>query len=135
MADGDVFTFVQKRGATKQRTAFGVGGAVGAAIGATGATSEGVEDPGDLLGPSGLGHLAIVGDEIVLTKAKGGLKHKPTDEVLVRAPRDTVGAASLDGKLLMGILALDFVDGSHWEFDVPRQYKKSATQFAQTLGG
>ena len=38
-------------------------------------------------------------------------------------------------KMLMGILAVDFVDGLRWEFDVPRQYKKSATEVAQVLNG
>ena len=102
MAEESVSTFVQRRGATKQRSAFGVGGAVGAAIN---------------------------------TGSKGGLKHKATEEVLIRLPRDTVKAASFDGKMLMGILAVDFVDGSRWEFDVPRQYKKSATEVAQVLNG
>ena len=133
----DVSTFVQRRGATKSRSAFGVGGAVGAAINTskTSDSSPGDIDPAELLGNQGLGHFAVGGTEIVLSKAKGGLKHKPTDEVLARVPRDSVKSASFDGKMLMGILAIDFTDGRRWEFDVPRQYKKSATEVAQALSG
>jgi hypothetical protein len=138
MAEESVSTFVQRRGATKQRSAFGVGGAVGAAIN-TGSKGDGANsdqvDPGELLGSQGLGHFAVENTEVVISKAKGGLKHKATEEVLIRVPRDTVKAASFDGKMLMGILAVDFVDGSRWEFDVPRQYKKSATEVAQVLNG
>ena len=135
----EVSTFVQRRGATKQRTGFGVGGAIGAAINTSkkGEGSSGDRgDPGELFGTNGIAKFSVDSTEVTIFKAKGGFpKPKPTDEVLVTARRDEIKSASFDGKMLMGILAVDFVDGSRWEFDVPRQYRKSASEVAQALGG
>ena len=135
----EVSTFVQRRGATKSRTGFGVGGAIGAAINTT-KKDEGSSgdrgDPGELFGVNGIGKFSVGDGEVTIFKGKGGFpKPKATDEVLATARRDEIKSASFDGKMLMGVLVVEFVDGSRWEFDVPRQYRKSATEVAQALGG
>jgi hypothetical protein len=123
--------FVQARGATKRRVSFGLGGALGAAVGSVGKTAAG--DPGEALGLNALGHLAVAGDHVVLSKAKNGLKPKPTDEVLLSVPRAAVQRAGLERKTLMGVLTIEFDDGSAWEFDVPRAHMKGADALASEL--
>jgi hypothetical protein len=60
---------------------------------------------------------------------------KISDEVLASAPRAEVASADLDQGTLLSHLKIVFTGGVVWEFDIPKQAKKSAQAFTRALGG
>ncbi|HZE05531.1 MAG TPA: hypothetical protein VE127_09930, partial [Solirubrobacteraceae bacterium] len=54
-------------------------------------------------------------------------------KVLVRAPRDELTAADLDGGMMLSHLTIKFSNGAMWQFDVPRQARKDVRAVAREL--
>jgi hypothetical protein len=132
MGSGDLGTFVNRRGAISAAASAGVGGLVGAAMGAGQKGAGSSVDLGDEVG-----YLKVSPAAITLVKTKRSamaLKPKVTDEVIAEVQREDITASSLTKGKLISVFELGFSDGSRWEFDVARQYRKDAEQVAQALG-
>ena len=132
-------TFVNPKGMAKKMTASAAGQVVGGAAGSlaakltTGTAYEGVHDVPSF---GRVGYIAVTEGEIALVKTKTGLiKMKISDEVLARAPRTEVASAELDKGVMLSHLKIAFTNGVAWEFDVPKQSKKTAQEVVQALGG
>lgn len=82
-----------------------------------------------------VGYVAVSATEIAVVKTKAGLKMRPTDEALARAPRSELASASLDEGRMLSHLRLQFADGRLWEFDIPRSDKGTARAVVAALGG
>jgi hypothetical protein len=121
---------VMPRGATMGRAmnqgglaAGGLLGAAGGALAGGKAAKKGIAARADTPEFKGQALLALTDVEVALVKLKqGAISAKPT-EVLARAPRSEVTAATLDGGLVPK-LSITFADGSAWSMDVPRVVKK-----------
>jgi hypothetical protein len=123
-------TFVNPKGFTRTVTASVAGGAVGAAIGG----GSGGTDAAPKFGR--VAYVAASDREIALLKTKtGAFKMKVTDEVLARVPRSEIASTELDQGTLLSKLKIVFTDGGTWEFDIPKQAKKTAQGFVTALGG
>jgi hypothetical protein len=124
---------VNPRGFGKKASVGAIGGAVGA-VAATAVASR--SKASDVPAFGRVGYIAASETEVALIKTKSGaLKMKVTDEVLARAPREELRTVELkDGKLFSS-LRLQFVNGTVWEFDVPKIGKKNAKQLVAVLGG
>jgi hypothetical protein len=130
-------SFVSPKGLTKQLTAGAAGTVVGGAAGsmaahmATGGLQwDGAPDFGRV------GYVAVTAEEIAIVKGKSGLmKPKVGSEVIARAPRSEIAAVELDPGALKAALKVRFADGGHWEFEVPKIYRKTAQQVVRALGG
>jgi hypothetical protein len=124
---------VNPRGFGKKASVGAIGGAVGA-VAATAVASR--SKASDVPAFSRVSYIAASESEVALIKTKSGaLKMKVTDEVLARAPREELRTVELkDGKLFSS-LRLQFVNGTVWEFDVPKIGKKNARQLVAVLGG
>jgi hypothetical protein len=84
-----------------------------------------------------VGFLRVSPAAITLCKTKRSamaLKPKVTDEVIAEVQREDITASSLTKGKLISVFELGFSDGSRWEFDVARQFRKDAEQVAQALG-
>jgi len=83
-----------------------------------------------------VGYVAVSENEVALVKTKSGLmKMKISDQVLARAPRTEVASVELDKGVLLSHLKIVFANGVSWEFDVPKQGKKTAEEVVRALGG
>lgn len=83
-----------------------------------------------------VGYVAVSDSDVALVKTKTGpLKMKVGDEVLARAPRGEIAAAELDQGRLLSHLKITFTNGAIWQFDVPKQGKKTAQGVVRALGG
>ena len=124
---------VNPRGFGKKASVGAIGGAVGA-VAATAVASR--TNASDVPAFGRVGYIAASETEVALIKTKSGaLKMKVTGEVLARAPREELRTVELkDGKLFSS-LRLQFVNGTVWEFDVPKIGKKNAKQLVAVLGG
>jgi hypothetical protein len=124
---------VNPRGFGKKASVGAIGGAVGA-VAATAVASR--SKASDVPAFGRVAYIAASEAEVALIKTKSGaLKMKVTDEVLARAPRKELQTVELkDGKLFSS-LRLAFVNGTVWEFDVPKIGKKNAKQLVAVLGG
>jgi hypothetical protein len=71
---------------------------------------------------------------LVKTKS-GAFKMKVTDEVLARVPRSDIASSELDQGVLLSKLRIAFTNGVRWEFDIPKQAKKTAQGLVTALGG
>jgi hypothetical protein len=81
-------------------------------------------------------YVAASDSEIALVKTKSGaFKMKVTDEVLARVPRSDVASCELDQGRLLSKLEIVFANGVTWEFDIPKQAKKTAQGLVTALGG
>lgn len=132
--DAQAGTFVTRRGAVGAGAAGGMGGVVGAAI-AGRQHQKGAASAVDL--GTDLGYLTVMPSTVTLFKTKRslvGLKPKLTDDVLVEVPRSDVTSSSFKKGKIVSVFELVFNDGSYWEFDVPRQYRKDGAKVAQLLG-
>lgn len=126
--------FVQRRGAIRSTTMMaGVGGVAGALLaGRAGAKLTSPIPPG-LQG----GFLNVMPDSVVLYKQKKsllGFTPKPSDEVLGQSPRAQVTASGLKKGKIVNVFQIAFADGTGWEFDIHRRFRKDAEQVAQALG-
>ncbi|MFN2526394.1 MAG: hypothetical protein ABR505_09060 [Actinomycetota bacterium] len=132
---GIASVFVARRGSIGAGAAMGAGGLVGAAI-AVKMDKKGANSP--IAAGIGKGaFLTVMPDSLVLYNIKKNLmnfKPKRSDEVLGQVQRAQLTGSRLKKGKLVSILELDFSDGSAWEFDVPRQFRKDAEQVAQVLG-
>jgi hypothetical protein len=132
-------TLVNPKGLTKKVTASVAGGQVAGVVGnvgaslATGPAYAGAPDVPEF---GRVGYLAASDSEIALVKTKtGALKMKVTDEVLARVPRSDIASCELDQGALLSKLKIVFSNGVTWEFDIPRQGKKTAQGLVTALGG
>lgn len=134
-------TLVNPKGLTKKMTASVAGGVVGGAVGsfaAQMATGGGTPYAGAPEVPSfgRVGYVAVSENEVALVKTKTGLlKMKVSDEVLARVPRAEIESVDLDKGTLLSHLKIAFTNGVSWEFDIPKQAKKTAERVVETLGG
>ena len=60
---------------------------------------------------------------------------KVSDEVLARAPRGEIRSIELDQGRLLSHLTIAFDNGVRWQFDIPKQSKKTAQELVRALGG
>jgi hypothetical protein len=75
-------------------------------------------------------------DDASLVKTKtGAFKMKISDEVLARVPRSEVASVELDQGVLLSHLKIEFTNGVVWQFDVPKQAKRTAQGVTRALGG
>jgi hypothetical protein len=132
-------TFVNPKGLTKKMTASVAGAQVGGAVGSiaanviTGRKSGGAPEMPSF---GRVGYVAISENEVALVKTKtGALKMKISEEVLARVARTEVASAELDQGMLLSHLKITFSNGVAWQFDVPKQGKKTAQGVVRALGG
>lgn len=132
-------TLVNPKGMAKKMTASVAGGQVAGVAGnvaaslATGPAYAGAPDVPDF---GRVAFLAASEQELVLVKTKtGAFKMKLTDEVLARMPRSDIASSELDQGALLSKLKIVFASGATWEFDVPKQAKKTARGLVTALGG
>jgi hypothetical protein len=132
-------SLVNPKGLTKKMTASTAGSQIGGAIGSmaagaiAGRTSGAVAEMPSF---GRVGYVAVSDSEVALVKTKtGAFKMKITDEVLARVPRSEVAAVELDQGKLLSHLKIEFADGAVWQFDVPKQAKKTAQNVTRALGG
>jgi hypothetical protein len=132
-------SLVNPKGFTKKVTASAAGSEIGGAIGsiAAGVIAGGTSGATSEMPSFGrVGYVAVSEDEVALVKTKtGALKMKVTDEVLARAPRADVASVELDQGTLLSHLKIEFANGVVWQFDVPKQAKKTAQGVTRALGG
>jgi hypothetical protein len=132
-------TFVNPKGLAKKMTASVAGGQLGGIAGNLGAgaiTDRSSGAPPDVPSFGRVGYLAVTATEVALLGTKtGALKMKIGNNVLARAPKAEVMSAELDEGVLLSHLAIEFSNGARWQFDVPRQAKKSAREVARALDG
>ena len=132
-------TFVNPKGLAKKMTASVGGGQIGGIAGslATGAIADRSSGAAQDVPSFGrVGYLAVTATEVALLGTKtGALKMKIGNNVLARAPRAEVTSAELDEGVLLSHLTVEFSNGARWQFDVPRQGKKSAREVARALDG
>ena len=132
-------TFVNPKGLTKKMTASAAGSEVGGAIGNVAAnliTGRSSAATADMPSFGRVGYLAVSDDELALVKTRtGAFKMKISDEILARAPRSDVASVELDQGKLLSHLKITFSDGVTWQFDVPKQSKKTAQRVTRALGG
>jgi len=132
-------SLVNPKGLTKKVTASAAGSEIGGAIGnlaagvIAGRTSGAAAETPSF---GRVGYVAVSDDEVALVKTKtGAFKMKVTDEVLARAPRADVASVELDQGALLSHLKIEFANGVVWQFDIPKQAKKTAQGVTRALGG
>jgi hypothetical protein len=127
-------TMVNPRGFGKKAAVGAIGGVVGA-VAATAVASRSSK-ASDLPAFGRVGYLAASETEVALIKTKSGaLKMKVTDVVLTRAPRAELETVELKEGKLLSSMRMQFVNGTVWEFDVPKVGKKNARELVSALGG
>ena len=133
-SDARAGTFVARRGAIGAGAAMGAGGVVGA-LAASRQDKKGAASSVDL--GRDMGYLAVMDSTVTLFKTKKslvGLKPKMSDETLVEVPRSQVARSAFTKGKIVSVFELEFADGSNWEFDVPRQFRKDGEKVAELLG-
>jgi hypothetical protein len=129
-------TLVNPKGLTKKMTMSAAGGEVAGVVGnvaASMASRGGAQQVPDF---GRVGFLAASDSEIAIVKTKtGAFKMKVTDEVLARVPRSEISSSELDQGKMLSKLRIAFANGVTWEFDVPKQAKKTAQGFVTAIGG
>jgi hypothetical protein len=132
-------TFVNPKGMTKKATAAVTGQVAGGMVGtfaanmATGGAYSGTPEVPNF---GRVGYLAATDSELALVKTKtGAFKMKIGDEVLARVPRSEIASTDLDEGRMLSHLKIEFSDGVAWEFDIPKQAKKSTQELVRALGG
>ena len=130
-------TLVNPKGLTKKMTAATAGGEIGGAVGSLAASMiAGNDSVTDLPNFGRVGYVAASESEIALVKTKtGAFKMKVSDEVLARAPRGAIRSIELDQGKLLSHLTIAFDNGVRWQFDIPKQAKKTAQELVRALGG
>jgi hypothetical protein len=132
-------TLVNPKGLAKKMTKAAAAGVVGGAAGAFAnrmVSSDPYDGAPDVPEFGRVGYVTVSAEEIALLKTKtGAIKMKVTDEVLARVPRSQITSADLDKGALLSHLKIDFSNGVSWEFDVPKQGKKTALRVIEALGG
>jgi gas vesicle protein len=132
-------TFVNPKGLTKKMTASAAGSELGGAIGSVAANLIADRSSGaaaEMPSFGRVGYLAVSDSELALVKTKtGAFKMKISDEILARVPRADVASVELDQGRLLSRLKIAFSNGVTWQFDVPKQAKKTAQGLTRVLGG
>lgn len=124
--------FVRKKALSN--AGVGVGGAIGGVIGAAGDYVGSKTTPGsDAPDFKGLAYLAVTAEEVVLFKAKQGFRSPSVEQELARLPRAEIETSEFRSGYLSH-LKLNLRDGSNWEFEVQRAYKKQGVAVAGALG-
>jgi hypothetical protein len=116
---------VKRRGATRAGIGVAIGGMAGAAVASRrpkGTTP--LEDQ--------FAFVAVLADRVLLLKAKGAFRSKPTDIVLGQGDR-AFTTAYFTSTGSWGVFELSFADGTLWEFDVPRAGMRDARRIADLL--
>jgi hypothetical protein len=123
-------TFVARRGAAIAGGAASAG-LVGVAIAAK-QDKKGSDSP---LTMGQIGYLAVNAENLTLYATKrGAFKPKATDEVIGEVPRSAVTQSRYKKGSIASILEFDFSDGSRWEFDIGRIFRKDGEKVATMLG-
>jgi hypothetical protein len=132
-------TFVNPKGMTKKMTASVTGQVAGGMVGtfaanmATGGAYSGAPEVPNF---GRVGYLAVTDSDLALVKTKtGAFKMKIGDEVLARVPRSEIASTALDEGKLLSHLKIEFSNGVAWEFDIPKQAKKSTQGLVRALDG
>jgi hypothetical protein len=132
-------TFVNPKGLTKKMTASAAGSEIGGMIGSVAANVISGRSSGpaaDMPSFGRVAYLAASDSEVALVKTKtGAFKMKISDEVLAGAPRSAVASIDLNQGTLLSHLKIVFTNGVVWQFDIPKQAKKSAQTLTRALGG
>jgi hypothetical protein len=132
-------TLVNPKGMTKKVTASVAGGEIAGVAGnlaASMASGPAYAGAPDVPSFGRVAYVAASDSEIALVKTKSGaFKMKVTDEVLARVPRSDVASCELDQGRLLSKLEIVFANGVTWEFDIPKQAKKTAQGLVTALGG
>jgi hypothetical protein len=132
-------TFVNPKGFAKKTTAAVAGGKVAGAVGSLAAGAIAGRSAGstsDLPSFGRVGYVAVTQDDVALVKTKtGAFKMKVSDEVLARMPRAEISSVEFDEGKLLSHLSIAFTNGAVWQFDIPRQGKKTAQAVVQALRG
>jgi hypothetical protein len=132
-------TLVNPKGMTKKMTASVAGGEVAGMAGnlaaglATGPAYAGAPDVPNF---GRVAYVAASDRELALVKTKtGAFSMKLTDQVLARVPRSDIASSELAQGALLSKLKIVFANGVTWEFDIPKQAKKTAQGLVTALGG
>ena len=131
-------TLVNPSGYAKKATIHAAGRVVAgmaghlAATKAAGAETSGAPEVPDF---GRVGYLAVSASDVALVKTKAGWKMTPTDEVPARVPRTDVASSELAEGRLLSRLTIEFSNGVGWQFDIPRNDKKTARGVVEALGG
>jgi hypothetical protein len=132
-------TLVNPKGMTKKMTASVAGGQVAGVVGnlaaslATGPAYAGAPQVPNF---GRVAYVAASDREIALVKTKSGaFKMKLTDDVLARVPRSDIASSELAQGALLSKLKIVFTNGVTWEFDIPKQAKKTGQGLVTALGG
>jgi hypothetical protein len=132
-------SLVNPKGLTKKVTASAAGSQIGGAIGnvAAGVIAGRTSGAAAEMPSFGrVGYVAVSEDDVALVKTKTGtFKMKISDEALARVPRSEVASVELDQGVLLSHLKIEFTNGVVWQFDVPKQAKKTAQGVTRALGG
>jgi hypothetical protein len=132
-------TFVNPKVMTKKMTASVTGLVTGGMVGTFAANmARGGAYSGAPEVPSfgRVGYLAVTDSELALVKTKtGAFKMKIGEEVLARVPRSEIASTDLDEGRLLSHLKIEFSNGVVWEFDIPKQAKKSTQALVHALDG
>jgi len=127
------------KGLTNKVTASAAGSQIGGAIGNVGAGVIAGRTSGaaaEMPSFGRVGYVAVSEDDVALVKTKtGAFKMKISDEVLARVPRSEVASVELDQGVLLSHLKIELTNGVGWQFDVPKQAKKTAQGVTRALGG
>jgi hypothetical protein len=130
-------TFVSRKGLTKKVTSAAAGGQIAGLAGTLAASAianRGSHATPDLPDFGATGYVAISEQALALVKVKTGLMSpKVTNEVLASVPRSSIQSIDFDAGYLSS-LKIEFTDGKQWEFEIPRVFKKSATELVEALG-
>jgi hypothetical protein len=129
-------TLVNPRGYAKKTVARVAGREVAGMVGSVAAglaVRDGHAGVSDLPDFGRVGYVAVSATEVVVVKTKTGWKMRPTDQVLVRAPRSELISAELEEGRMVSHLRLRFSNGRLWEFDVPRSDKQTARAVVTAL--
>ena len=132
-------TLVNPTGMTKKVTASVAGGEIAGVAGnlaaslTTGPAYAGAPEVPNF---GRVAYVAASDSELALVKTKSGaFSMKLTDEVLARVPRSDIASSELAQGRLLSKLKLVFTNGVTWEFDIPKQAKKTAQGLVTALGG
>jgi gas vesicle protein len=132
-------TFVNPKGLTKKMTASAAGSEIGGAIGSVAANllaDRSSAGAAEMPSFGRVGYLAVTDSDLALVKTKtGAFKMKISDEILARVSRTELASVVLDQGKLLSHLKIAFTNGITWQFDVPKQAKKTAQVVTVALGG
>jgi hypothetical protein len=129
-------TLVNPKGYAKKAVARVAGREVAGLVGSvTAGLAAGDAGAPDLPAFGRVGYVAVSEADVMVLKTKTGWKMNPTEEVVVQASRGELASVDWDEGRMVSHLTLRFSNGHVWEFDVPRNDKKTAKAVVAALQG